>query len=572
MADAEQWTLNAIKRFGQPDWDVIHSLWIKCHSYKEHAEIDFILITSDAVLLLEVKGGEVYPREDGKWQIGGRIENEGPFHQIRSAYYAIKSHVIEHSNKSVFQDRIWGYGVILPESLLNIDGRDPAICQQMLLDKRGFPEDFSQFIDDLTAYWKQEKIRLKRNLGKSADELRGISQLDRKSIKSVLTPLHRPGLSTSLEARDAELEIIRLTDQQQMALDFHSADKPLILVGAAGTGKTLLALQQIHRRVLSGERVLFVCFNKFLAAAIRELIDPAYREQAEILNYHQLLGWLNQLAGITNDNISDWGRFNTEVEERVMYSLDSMQRQGKPFRKFDYLVMDEAQDLMTAPFLDSLELLLEGGWKNGNWTICIDPRQAIFHDQFDSDAWNKMKSLGTECWLTRNCRNTKPIAAYAHGLSQTESVPTREAKGPMPQLVWYKDSKSYQKAMKDTVNALIHDMKDLSEKSRNIVVLSLTKDALPNEIFEKGYFNQPVDAIGAVRQADRIQAGTLQSFKGLESSAVVLVGLQDVEHKASRQLVYVGGTRAKLFLKIFLPENLREDLKDRMASIMELLQ
>lgn len=572
MADAEQLSLNAIKRFGQPNWDVIHSLWIKRHFYKEHAEIDFILITSDAVLLLEVKGGEVYPREDGTWQIASRVSKEGPFQQIRSAYFAIKDHVIEHSDADFFHNRVWGYGVILPDSLLNIDGRDPAICKEMLLDKRGFPEDFSQYIDKLTAYWKRENIRLKGNRGISADRVKSISQLDRKTIKSILTPLHRPGLSASIEARDAELELIRLTDQQKMALDFYSEDKPLILIGAAGTGKTLLALQQIQRRVLNGERVLYVCFNRFLAAAIRELIDPAYREQVEIVNYHQLLAWLNQLAGIINDNISDWRQFNSEVEERVMYSLDSMQQQGKPFIKFDYLVIDESQDLMTGPFLDSLELLLEGGWGNGNWTICIDPRQTIFHDQFDSKAWEKMKSLGTECLLTRNCRNTKPIAAYAHGLSQTESVPTREAKGPMPQLVWYKDSKSYQKAMKDTVNGLVYDMKDLSEKSRNIVVLSLTNDALPNEIFEKGYFNQPVDEISATRQADRIQAGTLQSFKGLESSAVVLVGLDDVQHKASRQLVYVGGTRAKLFLKIFLPENLKEDLKDRLSTIMELLR
>ena len=57
MADAEQLTLNAIKRFGQPNWDVIHSLWIKRHFYKEHAEVDFVLITLYQLMRVQMIDG-----------------------------------------------------------------------------------------------------------------------------------------------------------------------------------------------------------------------------------------------------------------------------------------------------------------------------------------------------------------------------------------------------------------------------------------------------------------------------------------------------------------------------------
>jgi cytosine/adenosine deaminase-related metal-dependent hydrolase len=35
-------------------WLVIHSLWLKSHSRKLHAQADFILITENPVLILEV--------------------------------------------------------------------------------------------------------------------------------------------------------------------------------------------------------------------------------------------------------------------------------------------------------------------------------------------------------------------------------------------------------------------------------------------------------------------------------------------------------------------------------------
>ena len=39
---------------------------------------------------------------------------------------------------------------------------------------------------------------------------------------------------------------------------------------------------------------------------------------------------------------------------------------------FDYLIVDEAQDLMNEKYLEVFDLILSGGLKNGKWTFFID--------------------------------------------------------------------------------------------------------------------------------------------------------------------------------------------------------
>src|SRR5260221_10223914 len=82
------------------DWTVLHSLWLKTHAVKLHAEADFVVISDRAVLLLEVKGGEVWRDDDGwhfrrKSGAGENVKAEGPLDQARGAYYAARAHLRE---------------------------------------------------------------------------------------------------------------------------------------------------------------------------------------------------------------------------------------------------------------------------------------------------------------------------------------------------------------------------------------------------------------------------------------------------------------------------------------------
>ena len=58
----------------------------------------------------------------------------------------------------------------------------------------------------------------------------------------------------------------RLTEEQAGCLEVIQHELRVAISGAAGTGKTILALVEAARQAKGGRRVLFVCFNRALAA------------------------------------------------------------------------------------------------------------------------------------------------------------------------------------------------------------------------------------------------------------------------------------------------------------------
>src|SRR5687768_15905764 len=79
-------------------WTAFHSLNCSEHAYKHWAEIDFLILSASAVLVLEVKGGRVQYR-DGLWTYTDRFgrsrtSSEGPYGQARSAMYALRDMLV----------------------------------------------------------------------------------------------------------------------------------------------------------------------------------------------------------------------------------------------------------------------------------------------------------------------------------------------------------------------------------------------------------------------------------------------------------------------------------------------
>src|SRR5262245_52575031 len=126
MSDAEDTVLAEMKARLPGDWVVLHSLWLRNHPFKAHAEVDFILITDRAVLLIEVKGGTVWRDTAGMWffqtRSGSHTDSrrEGPVDQVRGAFYTIKRHLEEIGRIDLFHDHVWGYGVITPDCAVHL--------------------------------------------------------------------------------------------------------------------------------------------------------------------------------------------------------------------------------------------------------------------------------------------------------------------------------------------------------------------------------------------------------------------------------------------------------------------
>ncbi len=554
-SNAERMVFEEIARQFDDQWDGYYSVWFRDTAPGEHAEADFALVGPEGVLLIEVKGGEVERLADGQWRFTNRfgevvkVTGRGPFNQVRDAWYAMKSHVRATCGDEFVDECIWGYAVVTPECQIRMAGPDPSAPQALWLDSVGFPEQLRGFVDSVICYWRADIERRSR----SGHRPRNLTLAERLRLQRALTPVVRCVVGAGVEAREIGRTMRRLTTEQCSILDHLQLDPRLVIQGGAGTGKTLVALEQARREVAASRRVLYVCFNRLLADHVSR--GPHTRSMT-IGTYHQFVMRLLRDAGITVELPSSWPEFNAATPDLV---LEALERLGERFVSWDYLVVDEAQDLMTEGFFSVLELVLRGGLSGGRWLMCLDTEQAIFSSQFDQAYYERFlgHAGARRGQLSINCRNTKQIAAYGHAIG---AVPHRSCApiiGRMPNIDYYTNHADLRRKVRSTVNRLVAEFRAAMIPESHITVLIGKREPYEalviNEL--RGCIAQPqllrADEIPDPR---RIQVSTIQAYKGLEADAVVLLGIDNLAEQWQRKLFYVASTRARAVLEILLPE------------------
>jgi hypothetical protein len=74
----------------------------------------------------------------------------------------------------------------------------------------------------------------------------------------------------------------------------------------------------------------------------------------------------------------------------------------------------------------------------------------------------------------------------------------------------------------------------------------------------------PAESPKAPKKA--IRCCSVEEFKGLEADAIVLADVDDLDGSAMREIIYVGTSRARVFLGIFISEGVRDSF-DRCGTI-----
>jgi hypothetical protein len=556
VSEAELAVYRELERQLPADWLVLHSLWLKNHARKVHAEIDFVVIGETAILLIEVKGGLV-SRDAAGWHFTSydgresRLSKEGPFDQVRSAYYAMRAHLSKLNLTELFYNYVWGYAVITPNCVPRIPTSDTQIERELLLDLNGFPKLLLPFVESVAQWWETRCLQIKQENGVPTSTLmREIPSAARRRLSAVLRPDFECVRGVGVQARRADAEMSSLTDNQYQALDFAVANPRLLLIGAAGTGKTLLAFEQARRRAASGEKVLVTCFNRLLAEHLKKLAsNRAEMRGVYIANYHQLVLSLVARAGLSGNVPEDWQEFNQSARALVYEAVDRL----GALETYDYLVMDEGQDLMSTTFIDVLDLLLKKQTSDGKWLMCIDSAQAIFEKQFDASTYGMLQNRASRVNLSINCRNTMQVASYVKGLTDVGEMPTKGANGPDVVIEYYRDFADYLRILKKTTNKLITALDEVGSPVSDIAILTTDLNFIPDIVRSSRFFLRSVQQATANPSDNSIQIGTVQAFKGLEATAVILVGLASLDSDTARCHLYVGASRARSLLTICLP-------------------
>ena len=144
--------------------------------------------------------------------------------------------------------------------------------------------------------------------------------------------------------------------------------------------------------------------------------------------------------------------------------------------------------------------------------------------------------------LNKNCRNTRKICLEIENII---GIPENPAfcdgiDTPAVNHILYDNIED----QKSKVEKLLQDLLDDGVPASDIVILSPRKrvNSVVNLLDGFGIDNYSIAAQG------RVRFSSVQAFKGLESSAVILT---DIESYEDEKLIYIGLTRARIILNIF---------------------
>jgi len=366
----------------------------------------------------------------------------------------------------------------------------------------------------------------------------------------------RPSLHTRIG--QVKRELLALTEQQYGVLDGLADNARAIIRGGAGTGKSLLATEEARRLAAEGKSVLLCCFNKALARHLRECLSEAGK--VAVWNLHSLMAHLIRQANL-QEEVPLTG--DDSYLYRVLYpelTLQALVEIEHPVL-YDALVVDEAQDLLLDGYVDVLDVVLKGGLREGQWKIFLDSQQELFASLGTLGLRRFLDGHPAQFKLTLNCRNTASIAISTCILSGLPPQEVAHVDGPDTEIEWSLDKDSQRRAVSRFVGRM------LSQRVQPNDVVLLSERKLANSCLASGLLGVPARIqqfdCDAHVSPDSVLFATVGQFKGLESDVVALIDFHDLDSDHSRNLLYVGASRARAQLAVFLDESLKDRYQSR---------
>lgn len=483
-------------------------------AHKDH-EADLVVLMPDSgVVVVEVKGSHVWV-EDGLWFIdrGQGAERIDPVAQARDARYALR-HYVEADPRWGSRGRVrWSHHVVLAHTDLD-DGFALPDLPRWQVSGRGDLADLGSRIYDTTWRWQKDARVPTRD--------------DVDLILEILNGRFLPPRDAAALADDREERSQRLTAEQANLLKVTRLLPRLEIRGGAGSGKTVLAMQQA-RDLASGrllgqkKRVAVVCYSYGLATYLRRslLMGSASKRPSFVGTFEDL----GRRWGITDVGSRD---------DSTFWEVDLPRRMGEVAsglahdQKFDAVIVDEAQDFADdwwTPLLRSLR-----DEETGGLYAYSDERQRVFA-RFGRPPVQLIPLV-----LDHNLRNTRQIAQTFVPLAPT-GMELRGGDGPLVTFV---------PASRDQALTVADEQVDVlfdeGWGAGDIALITLgqrhpVQAERQASLGQQGYWERFWDT-------DDIFYGHVLGFKGMERRAVVLCVNEHGSRDRASERLYVGLSRA----------------------------
>ncbi len=524
---AEVLVYDLLKQVLPDNWTVWYSrpwLGLTSTGAEKDGEADFILAHPDrGFLCLEVKGGAVsYDPATDSWTSRDRegiihpIKN--PIGQARSAKYQILEKLKASRG---WQDRRLRirHGVIFTDCLVPQRALGADAPREIFCDASDFRADFRG--------WLEHRLgRPNREEGEVALGDGGIELLNR--ILASPISLRVPA---SVLIEDDERTFRELTVQQFHLIEVLSEIPRAAIAGAAGTGKTIIAIEKARRSAAAGHRTLFTCFNRPLAAFVTRQLEG---ENVEVSTFHSVCSRAAAAAGLKPPPRVP----QQEVLDNVMpgFLIDAAGLPG--WEPYDTIVVDEGQD-----FMPHWWAALDSALANdpaGHFYIFYDDNQSVY------GATRALpENVGLAPFrLSRNLRNTQLIHTVASLHYRGGAV---EAIGPRgADISWIPAATPSARARE--LAAVIRELcgpEHIVPEEIGVLVLNEAEiDLCTNAGYIAGH---------PVCRMDQLQPGcvsmdTIRRFKGLERQVVVLVASEALQNEPELAYVALSRPRSRLYV------------------------
>lgn len=495
------------------EYYVVHSL--KTTNVVKNAlmirEADFVIFHPEkGLLVMECKGG--YPKYDGIWRYGNGepMPHGGPYIQAETCMHAIENSIKNSSSGYLLKNCRMYYGVWFP-SLSRDTLRGENLPPEAELKITLTMEDLADPTPAIERIFGIEK-KVEQKMSKAdVDTL----------LTSFICPRFELAPSILEKRADAKVIFHQLLDEQKKVLDF-LVDQPVAVInGAAGTGKTWVALEKARRHAIDGEEVLFLCYNKQL----KEYLEKAAKKYPSI-HFYSIDGFA---CAICNTSESDYPLLNKVLQKQFMD--DSF--------PYQHIIIDEGQDFGQEFIEDNgiMQLLCDmvttDESKNGTFYVFYDKLQTIQGKKLPKF----IEEADCRLTLTRNCRNTENIAK-----SSLAPVTQRKPKlfdlaipGEVAQIAFCESESQIAKA----VNTALEQF----EKQGEAITVILTCATVATSALK--------DKLQGGKYKGKYVFTTCRKFKGLEADNVILVDVNaNTFNKDDVMMYYVGTSRARTGLRI----------------------
>ncbi len=539
-------------------------------------EADFVVAHPElGIMVIEVKGGGIR-RAGGEWESvdrnGAAHRIKDPFRQVTGEMHSLKriaearpdwpAHSVRFCRAVAFPDTTY-------EQALTPDGPPEIVIDADDLDR------LQPRLQEIFNWWSAHAEPEYRGGAPGAIGLEALHSLLARDFE-IASPLQ-------LHLAEDEREIIRLSAQQFAILDALRAQRRALILGVAGSGKTLLAAEQTRRMAEAGYRVLLTCFNRPLAEFLRASIGTL--PGVDVFTFHGLAEELATRAGLPISRRRDQPAYwDEELPQALSDAAAAM-----PEHRYDAIVVDEAQDIDSVWWLPLLDLLADPS--RGPLFVFGDANQDLYHAEPD-EIGVVMPERPPVYPLDENRRTTRAIHDWASRWVRSAPIQTDGGaitihpraigpEGTPVELVTYADGDLT--ACRRALGRVLHAIIETGRVSPSDVVVLTPRS--PRTSWLMGEGGAPV-VVGQYRLMpeygpegsvlppptgpSEVRVATIHRYKGLESPVVVLAEIDSrIAAEDLAGLLYVGATRARTHLVVIGSSSLGESLAASTASAVE---